>query len=47
MTNWSVAIKVVVLFGVFGKIGAKVSIISPYQIELEECTCAKIKALEE
>ena len=47
MTNWPVAIKVVVLFGVFGKIGAMVLLISLEKIELEGCACAQIKAPEE
>ena len=41
------AIKVVVLFGVFGKIGVMVLLISPEQIELESCACAQIEALDE
>ena len=34
-------------FALFSEIGAMVLLISPEQIELESCTCAQIKALEE
>ena len=37
----------VTFFALFSQIGAMVLLISPEQIELESCTCAQIKALEE
>ena len=36
-----------VIFGIFDVIGAMVLLISLYQIELEGCACAHIKALGE
>ena len=37
----------VAFIAIFSQTGAMVLLISPKQIELESCTCAQIKALEE
>ena len=39
--------KVVVIFGIYGAVCAMVLLISPERVELENCACAQIDALEE